>query len=169
MFHLAPCSCSEDLPLSLGSAPLKGTSSKPMVVNSSSPIGDALGGPRALTPLTDVCALLRQPQFLSLLKKGFGSHCPSFISVAVIRNPSKANLGKKGFLLAHSSRILSNITGKPCWWELKTHSHITTTVKGREKGMHSGSVLNCLSLLLTQNPNPGHNVSYFQAGSSHVD
>lgn len=62
------------------------------------PIRDPWGGPRTVTSLMKACDLLCPPQFLSLLKKGFGSHYH-------IRYHGKANLGEKGFVFAYSSMI----------------------------------------------------------------
>lgn len=51
----------------------------------------------------------------------------------MIQYPDKNHLGKKGVILAPTSRLLSIIAGKPGQQELEVADHITFTVKVREK------------------------------------
>lgn len=70
-------------------------------------------------------------------------------STAVIRHPDKRSLRKKGFALAHSSRLESISTGRSRQQELGAAGHITSASR-RQRAMTSCSALLPLSASAVQ-------------------
>lgn len=105
-----------------------------------------------------------------LLRTGKGETCSSHLQVIChksLMTLALCNLGERGLNLARGSRVLPVTAGKPMK-EYKAASHITPTVKRREKQMQAYSVASWLSLLLhVQAPKPGNDAGHFQAESLH--
>lgn len=61
---------------------------------------------------------------------------------------AESKVGEKGFISAHSSKFQSHTAGAPRQRELKTPTHFTPTVKGREKQMRACLLASPISPLL---------------------
>lgn len=82
---------------------------------------------------------------------------------------TKSNGGKKGFILAHNSRVQSISAGKGQWQNLDTFGHIASIIKD---SCHSCLILSELfffSHLQSRTPNEGNLHINIYGGFSHVN